>query len=83
MQTLDGLLAEGHAAAFDFIFINADKENYGGYYERSLELLRPGGLVAVDNVLWSGRVVDRQWIDRDTRAIRAFNSYQFAIRFRI
>lgn len=74
MRTLDGLLADGYAGTFDFVFIDADKENYGGYYERALELLRPGGLIAVDNVLWSGRVLDPQWIDRDTVAIRDFNS---------
>ncbi|MBI4962768.1 MAG: class I SAM-dependent methyltransferase [Desulfomonile tiedjei] len=74
LETLDQLLAEGLAGTFDFIFIDADKENYDSYYERSLELLRPGGLIAVDNVLWSGRVLDPQWIDRDTVAIRAFNS---------
>jgi predicted O-methyltransferase YrrM len=74
LQTLDELLAEGLAGTFDFIFIDADKENYYAYYERSFELLRVGGLIAVDNVLWSGRVLDPQWIDRDTRAIRAFNS---------
>jgi caffeoyl-CoA O-methyltransferase len=74
METLDGLLAEGGAGTFDFVFIDADKENYAGYYERALELLRPGGLIAVDNVLWSGRVLDPQWIDRHTVAIRDFNS---------
>ncbi len=74
LQTLDKLLAEGQAGTFDFVFIDADKENYYAYYERSLELLRGGGLIAVDNVLWSGKVLDPQWIDRDTRSIRAFNS---------
>ena len=64
METLDGLLAAGGAGTFDFVFIDADKENYAGYYERALELLRAGGLIAVDNVLWSGRVLDPQWIDR-------------------
>jgi predicted O-methyltransferase YrrM len=74
MGTLDSLLAEGLAGSFDFVFIDADKENYDGYYERSLELLRPGGLIAVDNVLWSGRVLDTRGYDRDTVAIKAFNS---------
>lgn len=73
IETLDSLLAEGLAGSFDFVFIDADKENYEAYYERSLELVRPGGLIAVDNVLWSGRVLDPQWIDPDTRSIRAFN----------
>jgi predicted O-methyltransferase YrrM len=74
METLDSLLAEGRSGSFDFIFIDADKENYDGYYERSLKLLRVGGIIAVDNVLWSGRVVDPAWHDTDTNAIRAFNS---------
>ncbi len=60
METLDKLLAEGLTGTFDFVFIDADKENYEEYYERSLRLLRPGGLIAVDNVLWSGRVVDHR-----------------------
>ena len=74
MGTLDSLLAEGLAGSFDFVFIDADKENYDGYYERSLQLLRPGGLIAVDNVLWSGRVLDTRGYDRDTVAIKTFNS---------
>jgi predicted O-methyltransferase YrrM len=73
IETLDSLLVEGLAGSFDFVFIDADKENYEAYYERSLELVRPGGLIVVDNVLWSGRVLDPQWIDADTRSIRAFN----------
>jgi len=74
MDTLDSLLADGLAGSFDFVFIDADKENYDGYYERSLELLRPGGLIAVDNVLWSGRVLDSDGDDADTASIKAFNS---------
>ena len=74
IETLDSLLAEGLAGSFDFIFIDADKENYDGYYERSLELLRPGGLIAVDNVLWSGRVLESSGYDPDTSAIKAFNT---------
>ena len=73
LETLDELLANGQAGAFDFAFIDADKENYGNYYERALQLLRPGGLMAIDNVLWSGNVIDPQSQDKDTRAIRAFN----------
>jgi caffeoyl-CoA O-methyltransferase len=73
LQTLDGLLAEGKAGAFDFAFIDADKENYDGYYERALKLLRPGGLIMIDNVLWHGKVVDESIQDADTRAIRALN----------
>ncbi len=73
METLDALLADGSAGSFQFVFIDADKENYDGYYERSIDLLQPGGLIAVDNVLWKGRVIDHQNYDRDTIAIRAFN----------
>jgi predicted O-methyltransferase YrrM len=73
LETLDALIADGESGSFDFTFIDADKENYGGYYERALELLRPGGLIAVDNTLWSGQVADPEHQDGDTRAIRAFN----------
>jgi predicted O-methyltransferase YrrM len=73
LETLDRLLAQGEAGTFDFAFIDADKENYQAYYERSLQLIRPGGLIAVDNVLWSGRVADPQVQDHSTQAIRAFN----------
>ncbi|MGH9577610.1 MAG: O-methyltransferase [Terriglobales bacterium] len=58
---------------FDFAFIDADKTNYQNYYERSLELVRRGGLIAIDNTLWYGRVIDRRDRTADTRAIRAFN----------
>ncbi|MCP2730230.1 class I SAM-dependent methyltransferase [Limnofasciculus baicalensis] len=74
LETLDKLLAEGEAETFDFAFIDADKENYQGYYERALQLIRPGGLIAIDNVLWGGRVADSQIQDISTRAIRAFNN---------
>lgn len=74
LDTLDDLIADGEAGRFDFGFIDADKENYQGYFERVLALLRPGGLVAVDNVLWGGSVVDPAKQDKDTEAIRAFNS---------
>ena len=73
LETLEALIADGESGSFDFAFIDADKENYGGYYERALELLRPGGLIAVDNTLWSGQVADPAHQDADTRAIRAFN----------
>jgi len=58
---------------FDFAFIDADKENYQNYYERCLKLVRRGGLIAIDNTLWYGRVIDRRDQSADTRAIRAFN----------
>jgi caffeoyl-CoA O-methyltransferase len=73
LETLDKLLAAGEAETFDFAFIDADKSNYDNYYERSLQLIRPGGLIAIDNVLWSGRVADPQVQDNRTKKIRAFN----------
>jgi predicted O-methyltransferase YrrM len=73
LATLDGLIASGHANQFDFVFIDADKTNYANYYERALVLLRRGGLIGVDNVLWYGRVIDASFNDADTRAIREFN----------
>ncbi|AFY33721.1 class I SAM-dependent methyltransferase [Calothrix sp. PCC 7507] len=73
LETLDKLLQAGEADSFDFVFIDADKSNYENYYERSLQLIRPGGLIAIDNVLWSGRVADPQIKDNRTKKIRAFN----------
>jgi predicted O-methyltransferase YrrM len=73
LATLDGLISSGQGNQFDFVFIDADKTNYANYYERALVLLRPGGLIGVDNVLWYGRVIDSSFDDPDTRAIRAFN----------
>jgi predicted O-methyltransferase YrrM len=73
LQTLDALLAAGEAGRFDFAFVDADKENYAGYYERVLELLRPNGLLMFDNTLWSGRVADAKHTDVDTVALRALN----------
>jgi predicted O-methyltransferase YrrM len=77
LQTLDRLVAHGHAATYDFAFIDAVKQNYWGYYERALTLLRPGGLIAIDNTLWSGRPADPDATDPDTKAIRAFNQRLF------
>ena len=73
IETLDDLLKEGASGSFDFAFIDADKENYLPYYERCLKLIRPGGLIAVDNVLWNGSVVDPEKTDADTLAIRELN----------
>ena len=73
IETLDKLLAAGEAGRFDFAFIDADKNNYGAYYERCLKLLRKGGLIAVDNVLWGGEVANPAKTDKDTSAIRALN----------
>ncbi len=75
IQTLDDLLKDGNAGRFDFAFIDADKENYLQYYERALQLVRTGGLIAIDNVLWSGRVADPKDQEKDTLAIRSFNSH--------
>ena len=72
LDTLDGLLEQGQAGGFDFAFIDADKTGYDAYYERCLSLLRKGGLIAVDNVLWMGQVL-RAAEDEDTAAIQAFN----------
>lgn len=73
LETLDSLLADGGQGSFDLAFIDADKTNYLAYYERVFELLRPGGLVVVDNTLWSGRVADPAVDDEDTLALRHFN----------
>jgi len=70
VQTLDALLAAGGGGTFDFAFLDADKENLRRYYEQSLRLLRPGGLVAIDNAFWDGRVADPAVNDNDTVAIR-------------
>lgn len=69
-ETLAQLIADGHAGTFDFAFIDADKENYADYYELCLKLLRPGGLIALDNMLWDGAVADPARNDTDTVAIR-------------
>ncbi len=73
LETLDKLIAAGGAGQYDFAFIDADKGNYLGYYERCLALLRRGGLITLDNTLWSGRVADPKENDDDTKAIRAVN----------
>lgn len=73
LETLDALIDNGETGRFDFAFIDADKENYTHYYERTLQLVRPGGVILVDNVLWNGSVVDESKQDVDTVAIRQFN----------
>jgi caffeoyl-CoA O-methyltransferase len=73
LATLDGLIESGRAGSFDFAFIDADKVNYSGYYERALTLIRSGGLIAVDNTLWGGQVIDKKSKSSETRAIREFN----------
>jgi len=74
LKTLDALLAENQAGSFDFAFIDADKENYLAYYERCLKLLRRGGLITIDNTLWSGRVAEPDNRETDTVALREFNN---------
>ena len=74
LDTLRGLLAHGGRDQYDFAFIDADKSNYGAYYEACLELVRPGGLIVLDNMLWSGRVADPDHHDADTDALRALNA---------
>lgn len=73
LATLDGELAAGAAGSYDFAFIDADKSSYDGYFERCLQLLRPGGLIAIDNVLWGGAVA-RPAADGDTAALQALNT---------
>ena len=73
LETLDRLLAEGGAGAYDFAFIDADKTGYDAYYERCLQLLRRAGLIAIDNVLWGGDVANPKKRSADTLALRALN----------
>jgi len=73
LETLDAMLKRGEQGRYDFAFIDADKGSYLDYYERIIRLLRPGGVVAVDNVLWDGAVIDKKDKSRDTVAIRKFN----------
>jgi predicted O-methyltransferase YrrM len=73
LDTLDALIAEGNGGSFDFAFIDADKANYANYYDRAMVLVRRGGLIAIDNVLWRGHVADANKTDAETETIRAFN----------
>lgn len=72
--SLDALLEEGGEGTFDFVFIDADKRGLVDYYEKSLRLLRQGGVIAVDNTLWGGKVADPEVHDDETKAIRGFNA---------
>ncbi len=73
LDSLDALLREGHAEHFDLAFIDADKKRYDAYYERAFALVRPGGLILLDNVLWGGSVADPEREERQVLALRALN----------
>jgi caffeoyl-CoA O-methyltransferase len=73
VETLNALITSGASGTFDFAFVDADKENYVAYYEECLKLVRPGGVLAFDNVLWDGRVADPKDQSVSTVAIRALN----------
>ena len=75
LETLEELLEDGHEASFDFAFIDADKANYLDYYKKCLRLVRKGGVIAIDNVLWSGAVINSEINDNDTNAIRELNNF--------
>jgi caffeoyl-CoA O-methyltransferase len=72
-ETLDRLLQGGEAGRYDFAYIDADKSNYDAYYERCLQLVRPNGLITLDNVLWGGDVAAPDVTDQDTVALRKLN----------
>ena len=74
IETLDARLAGGEAGQYDFAFVDADKTSYDAYYERCLQLLRPGGLMAIDNTLWSGKVAHPAAGDAATAALQALNA---------
>ena len=75
LETLENLMADGQEGTFDFAFIDADKANYLDYYKMCLKLVRKGGVIAIDNVLWSGAVIQNDINDIDTVAIRDLNDY--------
>jgi len=74
LESLYALINDGYEQQFDFIFIDADKTNYVQYYELALQLIHPKGLIAIDNVLWEGKVIDEQITDRQTNEIRRLNA---------
>lgn len=78
LETLDGLIANGKSATFDFAYIDADKTAYRKYVERCLALVRPGGLIAIDNTLWSGAVADPANHEEDTLALRQLNDWLYS-----
>ena len=73
LETLNSLLTQGEAGTYDFAFIDADKTGYDSYYEACLKLLRPGGLIVLDNMLWDGDVADLEVQDDTTKALRSLN----------
>jgi len=75
VETLDALLASGQEGSFDMAFIDADKPNYLNYYDRVVRLLRPNGMLLIDNVLWRGKVADPNVDDEDTNALRTLNTH--------
>jgi predicted O-methyltransferase YrrM len=75
IETLEHLISNGESGSFDFAFLDADKDNYVKYYELALKLIRTGGLIAIDNVLWSGKVTDPLVTDLDTETIRKLNAF--------
>ena len=75
VDTLEKILAKGKENFFDFAFIDADKANYPKYYEQCLKLIRKGGVIVIDNVLWGGSVIDTKRNDEDTNAIRELNKF--------
>ncbi len=75
IETLDRLLADGHAESFDMAFIDADKPNYPNYYDRVVPLLRSNGMLLIDNVLWNGKVADPSAVDEDTNTMRTLNAH--------
>lgn len=75
LDTLNSLITAGEGGTYDFVFIDADKVNYINYYERAVTLVRPGGIIGIDNTLWYGYVADPQKIDIDTTAIRLLNRH--------
>ena len=75
IKTLKSKIEDGESNTYDFAFIDADKINYLNYYELCLDLIRPGGVIAIDNVLWGGSVIDSARTDDDTKAIREINDF--------
>jgi len=75
LESLKALVSDGQTNAFDFVFIDADKQNYINYYELALQLIKPGGLIAIDNTLWSGKLANPSVHDPSTEAIRSLNSH--------